>query len=154
MTDPRAHHVGVTVSDLDRCTEFYRDVLGFDVVDRFSVGGESFAAAVGVDGASGRFVHLSADGLRPSSTRGSRDDARGVRVELVEYDPAGDDLPTASVDRAGATHLGFAVDDVDAFYEDLPDDVETLSAPKTTESGTRICFLRDPEGNLVELLEA
>jgi len=45
------------------------------------------------------------------------------------------------------------VTNLDAFYDSLPADVETLSPPQTTESGTRICFLRDPEGNLVELLE-
>jgi len=31
--------------------------------------------------------------------------------------------------------------------------VTTLSEPQTTDSGTRICFLQDPEGNLVEALE-
>jgi len=35
----------------------------------------------------------------------------------------------------------------------LPDDVETLSGPQTTESGTTIMFVVDPEGNRIELLE-
>lgn len=139
MSDLRAHHVGITVSDLDRSVEFYGDVLGFDVLERFTVSGDAFSTAVDVDGATGRFAHLDAD---------------GVRVELVEYDPQGEDVPTEAVNQSGAKHLGFAVDDVDSFYDDLPSDVETLSEPKTTESGTRICFLRDPESNLVEVIEA
>ncbi|RDI70003.1 VOC family protein [Halopelagius longus] len=139
MSDLRAHHTGITVDDLDRSVEFYGDVLGFDVLDRFTVSGDAFATAVGVDGATGRFAHLDAD---------------GSRVELVEYDPAGEDVPTDEVNHSGAKHLGFAVEDVDAFYESLPDGVETLSEPQTTESGSRICFLRDPESNLVEIIEA
>ena len=49
MTDLDAHHVGITVSDLDTVLPFYRDVLGLDVVTRFSVSGEAFATGVGVE---------------------------------------------------------------------------------------------------------
>jgi catechol 2,3-dioxygenase-like lactoylglutathione lyase family enzyme len=138
VTDLRTHHYGLTVADLDRAVEFYRDVLGLDVAARFDVSGSGFADAVDVVSAAGSFVHL---------------DAGDVRVELVSYDPEGDPVDADRVNRPGATHLGLAVDDVDARYADLPADVETLSEPRTTESGTRVLFLRDPEGNLVELLE-
>jgi catechol 2,3-dioxygenase-like lactoylglutathione lyase family enzyme len=139
MNDCSAHHFGITVSDLDRAVEFYRDVFGLDVLSRFSVTGEAFSTGVGVDGATGNFAHL---------------DAGGARVELVEYDPEADERAAAHVNQPGATHLGLSVDDLDAFYETLGDDVETLSEPQTTESGTRILFVRDPEANLVEVLEA
>ncbi|MFW5965102.1 MAG: VOC family protein [Natronomonas sp.] len=138
MTDLTAHHVGLTVSNLDRAVAFYRDTLGFEVLSRFEVGGEAFATAVDVDGASGTFVHLDAD---------------GVRIELVEYDPEGEPT-TAALNRPGACHVGFAVEDVDAFVAGLSDDVEIVSEPRTTESGTRLVFLRDPDGNRIELLEA
>jgi len=135
-----AHHYGVTVSDLDASLAFYRDVLGLDVVSEFSVGGEAFAEGVDVPGASADFAHL---------------DAGGTRVELVSYDPAGEDDRGGSVNDAGAKHLGLACDDLDAFAASLPDDVETLAdGPRTTESGTRILFVRDPDGTLVEVLEA
>jgi catechol 2,3-dioxygenase-like lactoylglutathione lyase family enzyme len=138
MADTALHHVGTTVSDLDRAVAFYRDALGLDVIDRFTVDGDAFATAVAVQNATGRFAHL---------------DAGGARVELVEYDPEGPDATAGGVNHRGAKHLGFGVDDLDAFYESLPDDVETLSDPQTTSSGTRILFLKDPEGNLVEVLE-
>jgi catechol 2,3-dioxygenase-like lactoylglutathione lyase family enzyme len=134
-----AHHYGITVDDLGPAVEFYRDVLGLDVLDRFSVSGEAFATGVGVDGASGEFVHLDAD---------------GARVELIEYDPDGEDASATAVNQTGAKHLGLSVSDLDAFYEGLPVDAETLSEPQTTASGSRILFLRDPEGNMVELIEA
>ncbi|MFP8952233.1 VOC family protein [Natrialbaceae archaeon A-arb3/5] len=140
MTDSnlRAHHVGITVSDLDAVLPFYRDVLGLSVANRFSVGGEAFADAVAVEDARGEFAHL---------------DAEGVRVELVEYDPEGDAAEAGALNQPGATHLALKVDDLEAFARELSEDVSTISEPRTTESGTSILFLRDPEDNLVEILE-
>jgi catechol 2,3-dioxygenase-like lactoylglutathione lyase family enzyme len=139
VSDPTAHHVGITVSDLDRAVAFYAETFDLDVVAEFAVGGDAFAEAVGVEGAAAEFAHL---------------DAGGVRVELVAYNPDGDRLDDPELNRPGATHVGLTVDDVQAFYAGLDDDVETLSPPRTTESGTTVLFVRDPEGNLVEVLDA
>ena len=139
MSDPTAHHVGITVADLDRAVDFYTETFDCDLLSEFAVGGDAFAEAVAVEGASAEFAHLDAD---------------GVRIELVAYDPAGDPTADPELNRPGATHLGLSVDDVEAFYADLDDDVETLSPPRTTESGTTILFIRDPEGNLIEVLDA
>ncbi|WP_049925805.1 VOC family protein [Halopiger goleimassiliensis] len=138
MSELATHHVGLTVSDLETTLPFYRDVLGLDVVDRFEVGGEAFSDAVGVEDATARFAHLAAD---------------GVRIELVEYDPEARGSPAAGLNQPGASHVGLAVEDLESFYASLPEDVETISEPRTTESGSTILFLRDPEENLVELLE-
>lgn len=132
-----AHHFGVTVTDLDRAVGFYRDVLGLEVLDRFSVTGEGFSSAVGIEGATGDFVHL---------------DAGDGRIELVEYDPEGT-AHTADVNQPGTKHLGLEVEDIAEFYRGLPDDVETQSPPRTTESGASILFVLDPEENLIEIIE-
>ncbi|WP_049986024.1 VOC family protein [Halobellus rufus] len=145
MSELTAHHVGVTVDDLERSVAFYRDTLGLPELARFTVGGEAFAKGVGIEGAEASFVHL---------------DGGDVRIELVSYESTGgspdgtDDEGGAEsrLDQAGATHIGLTVDDVVGFYDSLSDDVETISRPQTTESGTTIFFVRDPEGNLVEVL--
>lgn len=138
MPTPTAHHVGITVSDLDRAVAFYTDAFDLDVLAEFSVGGREFADAVDVDGATGSFAHL---------------DAGGVRIELVEYEPEAPAGDPPELNRPGAVHVGLEVDDLDAFYADLDDGIQTLSRPRTTESGTRILFVRDPDGNLIEVLE-
>jgi len=138
VSDPTAHHVGITVADLDRAVDFYTETFGLDRLSEFAVGGDAFAEAVAVEDASAEFAHLDAD---------------GAIVELVAYDPTGESGDVPELNRPGATHLGLSVDDV-AFYADLADDVETLSPPRTTESGTTILFVRDPEGNLIEVLDA
>ena len=141
MSDPTAHHVGITVADLDRAVDFYVETFDLDVLAEFSVGGDAFAEAVAVDGASAEFAHL---------------DAGDAVVELVAYDPADEAGPAddPELNRSGAIHLGLSVDDVEAFSADLAADVETLSPPRTTESGTTVLFVRDPEGNLIEVLDA
>lgn len=139
MPELTGHHVGLTVSNLDRAVAFYRDVLGLSVLSRFAVGGDAFATGVDVEGASATFAHL---------------DAGDVRLELVSYDPEGPAHDEPSLNEPGAAHVGLAVDDVQAVADSLPADAETLSEPQTTESGTTIMFVRDPEGNLIEILDA
>ena len=141
MSDPTPHHVGVTVSDLDRAVAFYTETFGLDVAAEFAVGGEAFADAVDVENATADFAHLVADGGE-------------TVVELVAYDPAGEPTDDAALNRPGAIHLGLSVDDVEAFYGELDGDVETLSEPRTTESGTTVLFVVDPDGNLIEVLDA
>ena len=143
MPDPTPHHVGVTVSDLDRAVDFYTETFGLNVAAEFAVGGEAFADAVDVENATADFAHLVADGEENETV-----------VELVAYDPAGEPTDDAALNRPGAVHLGLSVDDVEAFYRGLDDDVETLSEPRTTESGTTILFVVDPDGNLIEVLDA
>ncbi|ADD03787.1 glyoxalase domain protein [Natrialba magadii ATCC 43099] len=141
-SQPEAHHVGITVDDLDTVLPFYRDVLGLSVVDEFSVAGDELATAIDVADASGTFVHLEGQ------------DGNGSRIELVSFEPAARDAPAAGLNQPGATHIGLQVGDLDSFYANLDDEVTTLSEPRTTDSGTTILFLRDPEGNLVEVLES
>ena len=137
MTELTAHHVGITVSDLDVATEFYQSVFDCEIIAEFSVDGDAFATGVDIPNARADFVHL---------------DLGSVRLELVPYEPVGDDRLPADLNDSGATHLGVEVDDVDAFYASLPDSVSTLSPPQTTATGTTICFLRDPDGTLIEVL--
>ncbi|MDZ5811046.1 VOC family protein [Halorubrum sp. AD140] len=143
MSDPTPHHVGVTVSDLDRAVDFYTETFDLDVAAEFAVGGEAFADAVAVEGAAAEFAHLVADG----------EDTRTI-IELVAYDPEGEAAPDPVLNRPGAIHLGLSVGDVGEFYRELDDDVKTLSEPRTTESGTTILFVVDPDGNLIEVLDA
>lgn len=138
MVAHTAHHVGLTVTDLETAVEFYQSVFDCDIVAEFSVSGDAFETGVGIDGASAQFAHLDID---------------SVRLELVAYEPAGEDRSTAELNDSGATHLGVKVDDLDEFYASLDDGIETISEPQTTDTGTKICFLRDPDAHLVEVLE-
>lgn len=138
MGELTTHHVGIVVTDLDEAVSFYRDTLGFDVIEEFTLDGSGIATAIDVADATGEFVHL---------------DAGGTRVELIEYDPAGDDARADAINQIGATHLGFQVEDIDAFYEELPADAEPVSEPQQIQLGIEILFFRDPDGNFIEVVE-
>ncbi len=149
MSQLGLHHHGVSVTDLDQAIEFYSDVLGLEVTDRYTLSDDALSTAVGGDELTGHFAQL---------------DGGTGRVELIEYESGNDDdngnddesgngVRGAAVYDTGAKHLGLETDDLDGVYESLPDDVETISEPQTTGSGTKILFVRDPDGNSVEILE-
>ena len=97
-------HVGVCVSDLDRSTRFYVDVLGFEELFTMDMGDE-VAATMEIDGP-----------VRFRSRMLARDD---VRIELLHWESrqASGDRERRPMDRFGLTHLCIRVDDV----EDLVD---------------------------------
>lgn len=139
MSELAIHHVGIVVSDLEEAVGFYRDTLGLSVADEFTLSADGIGTAIGVEGVTGDFVHL---------------EGNGARVELIEYDPTGSDSRADAINGLGAKHVGFAVEDIQEFYEKLPDDAEPLSSPQPVETETSIVFFRDPDGNFLEVVEA
>jgi len=131
------HHVGVAVDDVERVSSFYRDTFGFDETEAFDVAGEAFGRGIGREYASGAFVRLALG---------------DVLLELVEYESSGRERDPQDVSDPGSVHIALECDDVHAFYDDLDESVAVVNEPVTTESGTTILFVRDPEGNLVEVL--
>lgn len=138
MSHLEIHHTGLVVTDLEEALSFYRDALGFDVVEEFTLSGDGIGTAIGIDGVSGDFAHL---------------DVGGSRLELIEYEPAGEDARPDAINQIGATHLGFEVEDIDNFYAELPDDTEPISGPQEVDIGVEVLFFSDPDGNFVEVLE-
>lgn len=136
----KAHHYGVTVSDIENSLEFYRDTLGLDVDDRFTLSGEAFSTFVGVDDADVEIVFL---------------EGNGCAVELLEYrsPPGGNANEGVSNNDVGAAHFCFEVSDLPGLYEDLRDEAEFISPPQTLSSGATVVYARDPDGNVLEFLE-
>jgi catechol 2,3-dioxygenase-like lactoylglutathione lyase family enzyme len=68
---------------------------------------------------------------------------------------AGDGTP-ATGDAAGLDHFGFVVskpEDVDRWAERLESEgVELVQKPMTHRDGARSIYLRDPDGNLIQIL--
>jgi catechol 2,3-dioxygenase-like lactoylglutathione lyase family enzyme len=74
-------------------------------------------------------------------------------LELVRYihHPAG---RAAHNSRVGAAHVCFAVDDVRGAHAALSaDGVTFLSAPHEDEFGVVWVYMRDPDGNAVEIIQ-
>lgn len=131
------NHVGQCVTDLDRSKRFYTELLGFTVE---------------------REVHppddLSAKLLRLEPPLGFtacylvRD---GLVLELLHYSAEGRPRPfrARTMDEPGLTHISLSVEDLDGVLARVPGyGGEVL---EDTNIGHGV-FVRDPDGQLVELL--
>jgi catechol 2,3-dioxygenase-like lactoylglutathione lyase family enzyme len=139
------HHTGYTVADLDRSVEFYRDLLGCELLGIQEREGGYLAAVVGYPDAHVRMAHLRAA------------DSAHI-IELFQYispTPGELDLEPRKV---GTAHLCFVVEDLAAVYQRLlAAGVEFISRPVDVDvganAGGRALYFRDPDGIPMELFQ-
>ncbi len=140
----RLTHIGLCVADAERATGFYRDALGFREVSRLSASGAPSSTLLRLEDVALEAIYLERD---------------GVRIELLHYAKPGHrgtDEPRP-MNQLGLTHLSLRVDDLEATVASLRargarvlDDTR-IELPK---SKTRAIFVTDPDGTLIELVEA
>src|SRR5690606_13972859 len=97
------HHVGLTISDMDRSLAFYCDVLGCELVMRQEKEGGYLAEIVGIPGASVESAHI-------------RHPGSGILVELTEYRSPQGGRSACDPSQVGNGHLCFVVTDLDAVH--------------------------------------
>jgi catechol 2,3-dioxygenase-like lactoylglutathione lyase family enzyme len=134
MTAPVFDHVGLSVADLDAQRRFYADALGMTEVD------EEFAMPE---------AHIRSTILRS---------ADGLKIELIERGGSASQEFADPFDGAGTQgyfHWALYVADLDATFAHLLDAGATpVSAPAAAvRPGARFAYVKDPEGNLLELIQ-
>ena len=142
MTIQRMEHVGIVVDDLEAATEFFLE-LGLELQGEAPVEGDWVDRVVGLEGVRAEIAMLETP------------DGHG-RVELAKFHapsgPAGD--PDAPANAPGIRHLSFAVDDVDAAVAGLrARGAELVGEVERYKDIYRLCYIRGPEGIIVELAE-
>jgi catechol 2,3-dioxygenase-like lactoylglutathione lyase family enzyme len=137
------HHAGLTVSDLERSLNFWRDGLGLEVLLMQEKRGGYIEAITGEPGASVRQAHLQDPGSR-------------VRVELLQYlAPPGRPHEPRPRDP-GTGHVGFVCSDLAGLLDRLiAHGGKPVSAPVLVDTGANAgllaVYVRDPDGHIVEL---
>lgn len=135
----RLDHVSFTVGDIERSTEFYGR-FGFAPLKRYTSAGPEVD-----EGAETERADMEIQWLQHP--------AGGPMLELIRYVHHPADR-SAHNSKVGAAHLCFCVEDVSAAFGALVSDgVEPLSDPHEDEFGVRWVYLRDPDGNAVELIQ-
>ena len=130
------NHLGHCVTDLARARAFYEQVLGFEFWREIHPPDTSSGQLLGLDGPLGMTaVYLRLDGLV---------------LELLHFGaPERRQIPQQRrMDEPGLTHLSVSCD-----IEEVCARVEQFGA--TVETSTNIgnaVFIRDPDGQLIELL--
>jgi len=137
----KLHHTGFVVKNVEESTAFYRDVVGLSLIRAYERMGTGIDQVVGYENA-----HLSAAIL---------DIGGGHILELIQYvNPRSEDRPTEERIVLGATHLALLVDDIHAMYARLAEKGgQVMNPPAELEPGRIACYLQDPDGNWIELLE-
>lgn len=142
MNSPRFDHVGVVVDDLDATASFFLK-LGFEREGDGAVEGEWVDEINGLDGVRAEIVMVRAP------------DGSG-RLELVKYHAPADDggAHPSPPNRLGFRHVAVEVDDLTAIVDGLRDDgFDTVGEVRDYEDTYRLCYVRGPEGLIVELTE-
>ena len=142
MTLRRMDHVGVIVDDLEAAIDFFVE-LGLEVQSRFSVDGTLVDRIVGLEG------------VRNAAAMLQTPDGSG-RLELIQFNapPSVGDDGHAPANTRGLRHLAFAVDDIDDAIARLQaHGAELVGELVNYEDSYRLCYVRGPEGIIVELAE-
>jgi lactoylglutathione lyase len=117
-------HTCYRIGDIDRSVAFY-EALGFEERGRLPIRDEAINVFMGLPG-------------------------DGSRLELT-YNFGVDSYELGT----GYNHVAVTVDDLDGKLENLANQgIEPEKPPYTVrEGGSRLCFVRDPDGYRIELIE-
>lgn len=138
MTDGVAfNHLGQCVTDLARSKRFYCELLGFTLEREINPPDEGSAALLSLT-----------PPLAMTACYLVRD---GLVLELLHFAAPGQTLPyrARTMNEPGLTHISLSVDDLDATLARVAEFGGEVVAGSNIGAAA---FIRDPDGQLVELL--
>jgi len=137
-------HTGITVSNLERSLDFWRDVLGFELSHQAHQKGDLAEQITGVTGAEILIAVVKAP---------------GHKIELLEYRaPADRKQVEFRPCDVGSVHVALTVDNLDAVLETIAaSGWKAVGTPQTLatgpNAGKRVIYVRDPDGTTIEFME-
>ena len=135
------HHTGMATRNLDRLCAFYCDHFHGRVLVEFSwdTDNRALSERLGLEQSAGRLCML-----------GFGD----TRLEVFEFsDPVILPEGARSVAAPGLSHIAFEVDDAKAEFARLSEVMEFHAPLLTMPAGGVFAYGRDPDGNVVEILQ-
>jgi catechol 2,3-dioxygenase-like lactoylglutathione lyase family enzyme len=134
-------HVGITVSSFNQAVRFYWEIFGCPLVGVADTPPGRVRSFFGVDAP------------QPSCRIGWIRVPCGGVLEIFEFQPQ---QPPSAVpwNRVGLTHLSFNVRNLQKWYDYLVSKgVECVSKPERSPRGHSFFFVKDLDGNLIELMD-
>jgi catechol 2,3-dioxygenase-like lactoylglutathione lyase family enzyme len=130
-------HIGIVVSDINRSIDFYKNVLGLEVGEKWE--------------------------FEPGATLGSNMrlprrvvfiKAKNASFELLDQAENTKARPEdVSVNTIGLHHIAFSVDQIHSFIASLSRKGIRFSTGPVDLKDLTVAFFEDPDGNMLELYE-
>lgn len=142
MKIERIDHVGVIVNDLTAAKEFFLD-FGLEVKGEWEMEGDLMGYAVGLKDVKVACVGL---GMPDGQTW----------IELIKFNTPSDekDIQQTFANTLGIRHIAFTVEDIEAVVAKLKKKgTEIFSEIQQYEESYKLCYVRGPEGIILELAE-
>jgi catechol 2,3-dioxygenase-like lactoylglutathione lyase family enzyme len=136
------HHAAISTPDLQRCIDFYTNVIGGEVAWTF--GWEQNTPEAD-----------EVTGLSNSAAQAAMLKIGETFLEVFEFSsprptPRSTERP---VNHHGITHICLEVTDINGEYERLKGAGMKFNGPPQSQDGSSMVYGRDPDGNVVELIE-
>jgi lactoylglutathione lyase len=134
-------HSGITVSNFKRAVQFYWEMFGCPLVGVADTPPDRVRTFFGIEAAECR---CKIGWIRVPG---------GSVLEIFEFTPQ---LPPAVIpwNRVGLTHISFDVRGLEKWHDHLASKgVEIVSRPERSPRGHSFFFVRDFDGNLIELMD-
>jgi catechol 2,3-dioxygenase-like lactoylglutathione lyase family enzyme len=141
-----AYHTCYTVSDMARTLAFYRDLLGFEIInERPEVTSNYFRTIIGFPDAVVYAVLMKIPGTDHV-------------LELFEYKHPAGIKQDMTPNNPGSSHVAYKVDDLKALHERLAAaGVEFVTEPVYLDEGPNeggwALYMKDPDGIIIELFQ-
>ena len=135
-------HVGITVSDFNRAVQFYWEVFGCPLVGVADTPPERVRSFFGVDARRADAARSAGFACPAAACSRSSSSSRSSRPAAIPWN------------RVGLTHISFNVRNLQKWYDYLVSKgVECVSKPERSPRGHSFFFVRDFDGNLIELMD-
>lgn len=138
----RIDHVSINVNDLSKAKAFFLD-LGLELQAEWEMDGEKLDRIVGLNHVKTACVGLGMPGGE-------------AWIELVKFHTPSDekDVQQSFANTLGIRHICFNVEDIEAIVAKLKrNGIEVFSEIQQYEESYKLCYVRGPEGIILELAE-
>ena len=138
----RIDHVGIIVNDLPAAKEFFLD-LGLEMIGEGEVEGEWAGRIIGLQDVKAEIIML-------------RTPDGETNIELSKFHSPTDEngIQPSLANTLGIRHITFAVEEIEAIVAKLKKNgAELVGEIQTYENTYKLCYIRGPEGIILELAE-
>ena len=146
----KIYHVGLTVSNIDKSIEFYRDILGLEFQGEILMEGKETDILFNKPNSRCRVAYLNGSKIIHTPP-----------IELIQFLDTEIYNSKADLFKTSISEICFEVKDIQKVYEHLlANKVECLSSPQYfdfTKQGmgkSKALYFKDPDGIILELMES